>query len=67
MRGEIPGASLPTIPMHHKISVVGVEHADGSSEGSGGSRVQVMQPEPHPDTALISRRSGEGGRPYEKS
>jgi hypothetical protein len=55
MRGEIPGASPLTIPMHHKIVLVEVEHADDSSEGSGGSKVQVMQPEPHLGDALIFR------------
>ncbi len=46
MRDEIPGALLLTIPMRHKIVPVELEHADDRSEGSGGSRVQVMQPEP---------------------
>jgi hypothetical protein len=41
--------------MHHKIVLVEVEHADDSSEGSGGSKVQVMQPEPHLGDALIFR------------
>ena len=67
MRGEILYAWLQTIPMHHKSARAEAGYVDGSSEGSGDSKVQVMQPEPHPDTALISRRSGEGGRPYEKS
>jgi len=55
MRGETPGASLPTIPMHHKIVPVEVEHADGKSVGSADSRVRVKSPELQPGTASKSR------------
>jgi len=55
MRGEIPGASPLIIPMHHKIVPVEVEHADGRSEGSGGSRVRVKSPKFQPGIAWKSR------------
>jgi len=55
MRGETPGVSLPTIPMHHKIVPVEVEHADGRSVGSADSRVRVKSPEFQSGTASKSR------------
>ena len=55
MRGEIPVASPLTIPMHHKIVPVGVEHADGRSEGSAESRFRVKSPKFQPGIAWKSR------------
>jgi len=55
MRGETPGVSPLTIPMHHKIVPVEVEHADGRSGGSAESRVRVKSPEFQPGTASKSR------------
>jgi hypothetical protein len=55
MRGETPGVSPPTIPMHHKIVPVEVEHADDRSEGSADSRFRVKSPKFQPGIAWKSR------------
>lgn len=65
MRGETPGVSLPTIPMHHKIVPVEVEHADDRSEGSADSRVRVKSPEFQPGTVSKSRLLSWVGHPSE--
>lgn len=55
MRGETPGVSPLTIPMHHKIVSVEVEHADGRSGGSADSRFRVKSPKFQPGIAWKSR------------